>query len=99
MKAIWLRVMAIVVALACLLTAAAFGQSVGTISGTVLDTSGAVVPGVAVTAKNQGTGVTRNSLTDAAGRYVLPLLPIGTYTVSASLSGFRTEEKKDLLLE
>jgi len=45
-------------------------QSVGTISGTVKDSSGAVVPGATVTARNQGTGVARETLTDQAGRFV-----------------------------
>jgi len=74
-------------------------QSVGTISGTVKDSSGAVVPGATVTARNQGTGVARETLTDQAGRFVIPLLPVGSYTVSASMSGFRTAEVRDIALE
>jgi hypothetical protein len=82
-----------------LATATSFAQSVGTISGTVIDSTKAVVPGVTVTARNQGTAVTREAVTDSAGHYALPLLLTGTYTISAALSGFRTEEKINVTLE
>ncbi len=94
-----LRVAAFVVALACLATATASAQSVGSISGTVTDGSGGVVPGAVVTARNEGTAAVREVVTDGAGRYALPLLPIGTYTVTVAMSGFRTEERSGVTLE
>src|SRR6266853_2562473 len=62
----------------------------GTILGTVTDPSGAVVSGAKVTAKNVGTGLERTTDTSADGSYALPELPIGTYTVTVTLTGFQT---------
>src|ERR1700741_185807 len=62
----------------------------GTILGTVTDPSGAVVAGAKVTVKNVGTGLERSTQTSADGSYALPELPIGTYTVTITLSGFQT---------
>jgi hypothetical protein len=62
----------------------------GTILGTVTDAQGAVVPGAKVTVKNVGTGLERTTETSADGSYALPELPIGTYTVTITLTGFQT---------
>jgi hypothetical protein len=62
----------------------------GTILGTVTDPSGAVVAGAKVTVKNVGTGLERTTDTSADGSYALPELPIGTYTVTITLTGFQT---------
>jgi hypothetical protein len=62
----------------------------GTILGTVTDAQGAVVSGAAVTVKNVGTGLERTTNTSADGSYALPELPIGTYTVTITLTGFQT---------
>ena len=62
----------------------------GTILGTVTDPSGAVVPGAKVKVKNTGTGLERSTETSADGSYSLPELPIGTYTVTVTQSGFQT---------
>jgi hypothetical protein len=62
----------------------------GTILGTVTDPSGAVVPGAKVTAKNTGTGLERSTETSADGSYALPELPIGTYSVTVTQTGFQT---------
>jgi len=62
----------------------------GTILGTVTDPSGAVVPGAKVTVKNTGTGLERATATSDDGSYSLPELPIGTYNVTVSQSGFTT---------
>jgi hypothetical protein len=62
----------------------------GTILGTATDAQGAVVAGATVTAKNVGTGLERTTETSADGSYALPELPIGTYTVTITLVGFRT---------
>ncbi len=60
-----------------------------TISGTVKDGGGGVLPGVAVVVKHVDTGVSRSAVTDAGGRYEAASLPIGAYEVRAELSGFR----------
>src|SRR5580698_1575265 len=62
----------------------------GTILGTVTDPSGAVLPGAKVTVKNFGTGLERTTETSADGSYSLPELPIGTYNVTVTLTGFQT---------
>ena len=74
-----------------LLTVGAAGQSTtGTITGTVSDVSGAVLPGVEVTVINEGTNLTRNLITNESGNYTAPQLPIGRYRVEALLPGFQT---------
>jgi hypothetical protein len=62
----------------------------GTILGTVTDPSGAVIAGAKVTAKNTGTGLERSTETSADGSYSLPELPIGTYNVTVTQTGFQT---------
>ncbi len=74
-----------------LIPATVFGQTVtGTLQGTITDASGGVLPGATVIAHNQDTGQQRVTVTNGAGYYVVPFLPIGSYEVSAALSGFRT---------
>ena len=70
----------------------------GSMEGTVTDESGAILPGVTVTVKNPETGFTRTTVTDAAGRYRAPALPVGTYTVSGALDGFATVERAGVTL-
>src|SRR5271168_394181 len=62
----------------------------GTILGTVTDSSGAAVSAATVTVKNTGTGLTRTVTTAEDGSYAVPELPIGTYTVTVTLSGFKS---------
>ena len=82
--------LALVVAIAlCVAAGPALAQSsTGSISGTVLDTAGAPLPGAAVTAKNTKTGAVRSATSNATGAFVFPLLPVGVYDVSAALQGF-----------
>jgi hypothetical protein len=68
------------------------------ISGVVTDGSGAVLPGVTVTARNTGTGFERIALTTDKGRYSLLSLPTGPYKVTASLSGFSTATREGFTL-
>ena len=68
-----------------------FGQTGnGQVTGFVQDASKGLVPGVTVTLTNAGTGVTSIQVTNEAGVYNFSVVPPGTYTVSASLPGFRT---------
>ncbi|HET8797317.1 MAG TPA: carboxypeptidase-like regulatory domain-containing protein, partial [Thermoanaerobaculia bacterium] len=60
------------------------------LSGTVTDEQGSPVPGVTLTATNTQTGLVRTAITAADGVYRFPSLPVGTYTVTAELSGFAT---------
>src|SRR6266581_9790317 len=61
----------------------------GTILGTVRDSSGAAMPGATIILTNAATGLTRTVVTDPNGEYTAPLLPTGTYTVTAEMSGFK----------
>src|SRR5437016_7511294 len=67
-----------------------WAQSTAQISGTVKDQSGAVLPGVQVTATQTATGLARSAVTDETGSYVLPNLPVGPYKLEAALPGLRT---------
>lgn len=62
----------------------------GTILGTVTDPSGAVVAGATVKIRNLGTGQERTAVTSADGSYAVPELPIGSYSVTVSQTGFKT---------
>src|SRR5258706_6734515 len=62
----------------------------GTILGTVTDPSGAVVSGATVRVRNVGTGQERTTTTSADGSYAIPELPIGTYAVTITQSGFQS---------
>src|SRR3954451_15946957 len=71
-----------------------WGQSTnGTISGTVEDSSKALIPGVMVSATNVNTGVVSTAITNETGAFNMPALLPGQYKVSAELPGFRTEVK------
>ena len=70
-------------------SAFAQAQSInGSIRGIVTDSTGAAIAGASVTIRNVETGYVREVKTDEAGLYVAPALPIGTYSVSSSSSGF-----------
>ena len=73
--------------------------STAQLSGRVTDESGAILPGVTMTALQTETGVTRSVVTDEAGRYVLPNLPTGPYRLEASLQGFRTYVQTGIVLQ
>src|SRR5580765_3071256 len=78
--------------LTLVVSAYAFGQANNaTLTGTVADATGAVLPGVSITATNNATGVVSMVITNEAGAYtILSLLP-GAYTVSAELPGFQKQ--------
>src|SRR6185295_7624361 len=82
------------------LALSAFAQtSTSRISGTVTDSSGAVVPGAKVTAKDEATGVTYTQTTTGAGLYTFPSLTVGKYTISVEMKGFKTVNKIGNVLE
>src|SRR5436190_2774573 len=72
----------------------AYTQSTASISGAVKDSSGGVMPGVSVVVKNDANGAAQESVTDADGRYTASALGAGSYTVTATLSGFTTAVAK-----
>ena len=63
------------------------GQATGSFSGAVSDNSGANISGATVTATAQATGIARTAKTDDAGHYLIPLLPVGIYTVRVDTTG------------
>lgn len=69
-----------------------------TITGRVLDATGALMPGVAIQVKNEATGIAASVTSDEAGLYVVTLLPTGRYTVSATKEGFNTYTQQDVYL-
>jgi len=71
----------------------------GSIQGTVLDTSGGVLPGATVTATNLATGVATARQTNAAGVYVLSPLPPGEYKVEVTLDGFKTFVQERIVVD
>ena len=75
----------------------AFAQN-AQITGSVKDSSGAIIPGATVTARNVDTGLTRTAVTEGSGEYRLPSLPPGRYAVAVELSGFSTETRPDIVL-
>ena len=86
-------------AIALMFAVSAFAQSnTGSITGVVTDPNGAVVPNATVTVTNQGTNEKRTVQADGEGRYEVPSLPTGIYTVEASSSGFQATSLKDLRL-
>src|SRR5919198_2425536 len=85
----------------CLLvcTPAALAQTDrGTITGTVSDATGAVIPGVAIEAKNVSTGTVYQAGTSETGNFTLPQLPVGNYELSATLPGFKKFVRSNLIV-
>src|SRR3989475_293970 len=97
------RIIGISVVLVFLISSFACGivwaQSTAQISGTVKDQSGAVLPGVQVTATQTATGLERSIVTNETGSYVLTNLPVGPYKLEASLPGFRASVQTGIVLQ
>jgi hypothetical protein len=74
----------------------AVAQTTGTISGQVIDSQGLVVPGATVTVTG-GQGV-KTAITDREGRFSVPFLVPGSYTVRVDMSGFKSVEQKDVVV-
>src|SRR5688572_4963283 len=77
----------------------AFAQeTAATVTGTVTDSTGGVLPGVVVSFKHLGTGRIFESFTGTEGGYLAPLLPIGTYEATFTLSGFQQRTVRGITL-
>jgi hypothetical protein len=86
-------------ALVLVLCPLAYGQATGSFFGTVADTTGSVIAGAAITITAQDTGVSRTAKTDQTGHYLIPLLPVATYTVKVSMQNFQTVSQTNLRLQ
>ncbi|MFN8058763.1 MAG: carboxypeptidase regulatory-like domain-containing protein [Vicinamibacterales bacterium] len=80
------------------LSAAAQSRS-SNVYGTVTDPSDAVLPGVSVVLTDEATGIARDTVTDARGHYAFPLVPVGRFTITASLSGFAPAEARNVVVQ
>jgi hypothetical protein len=99
MRPSWVRVWCALAVVICM-GAAAFAQSSSsTLSGTVVDSAGGVVPGATVTVKNNATAIQTEAVTNTAGAFSVPALDPGTYTVTISLAGFKTAVVSDVRLQ
>jgi hypothetical protein len=81
------------------LASAAWGAVAGSISGTVKDPSGRVIPHATVTARELNTGISHQTYTNSNGYYNLPVLPVGLYELNVQASGFQNYRRKDILLD
>src|SRR5262245_15167562 len=95
----WRRSLMAAMAIFALAAPAAAQFDRGQVSGRVKDAQGAVVPGATVTAVNQQTQLSWNTVTDSTGFYTFPNLPAGRYNVSAELQGFKKALRQDVQLD
>jgi hypothetical protein len=80
------------------LTPGAWGQDNATITGIVVDATGAVVPNAAISLTNPATDQVRQDTSNSAGAYRFANVGVGTYTLSASVAGFRKYTKTDIVV-
>jgi hypothetical protein len=86
-------------ALLLLLPTTIWAQATGAIVGTVTDPSGAVIPNAKITAKRIETGVSQSTVTGGSGNYTIPNLVVGTYSVTAEGSGFKSANAPGITLD
>ncbi len=83
----------------CAIPAVLWSQAVGSISGTVTDSTGAVVGSASVTALRVDTGVAQSTVTNTAGLFTFSNLVVGTYTVTVKAPGFASKSVSDITLD
>src|SRR5215469_10188982 len=76
-----------------------FGQATASFSGTISDKAGAVISAASVRVTSQATGLIRDVKTDDSGHYIVPLLPVGFYTIGVRAEGFGAAQQKDIRLQ
>jgi len=82
----------------CLFSVSTVWAQTGSITGTVKDSSGGVMPGTMITITNTGTNAQRTAPTDERGDYTIALLPVGVYKIQAGCSGFKTGLADNIML-
>jgi len=80
------------------LSICAFAQNSGSITGTIKDSQGGVIPAAAVVAVDQATALRQTTTTSTEGNFIFPELPPGTYTVTVEVKGFKKSESKDIVV-
>src|ERR1051325_5396777 len=98
MKRVFLA-LGVVLLIATVTVTNALAQATAQITGTVRDQSGAVLPGVEVTATQTETNISRTAITNETGSYILPNLAVGPYRFQAALPGFRTFVQTGIVLQ
>ena len=93
-----LRLGSVIAAFLAIASTSGAQTATGQITGSVKDSSGAVMPKVKVVVTNQQTGLTRETTSNDVGDYVVPLLPVGVYLVTAEQKGFKIAVRSDLPL-
>ena len=78
---------------------AALASTGGSISGTVKDPSGSVVPKAEINVRDAGTGAEYHTATDDRGFYILPVLPVGSYELDVKVPGFSPYQREDITLD
>lgn len=74
-------------------------QATGSFSGNTSDNAGALISGASVRITSEGTGLTRQAKTDDSGHYLIPLLPVGFFTIHVEAQGFAASEQKNVRLQ
>src|SRR5262245_15961393 len=85
----------VVIAFAC---CSLYGQVTGAISGSVRDTTGAVLPGVSITVTNTESALTRMTVSNETGSYNFQALPVGPYELNTDLPGFKQQVRRGVTL-
>jgi len=94
-----MRRLVFALAICLFLSTVGFGQtSNASLGGTVADAAGALIPGVAVSARNVGTGIVNETVTNETGTYQFSNLQTGTYEVKAELPGFQAQRFTNVIL-
>ncbi|NDJ14953.1 MAG: carboxypeptidase regulatory-like domain-containing protein [Acidobacteriia bacterium] len=94
-----LRKSVVAMVAACLFIGSGFAQtSTGTITGTITDSSGALVPSARITITNTGTSAKAEVTTGDSGNYTVPQLKPGAYSVSVAAAGFKGFEQSGIQL-
>src|ERR1700686_2603775 len=79
--------------------AMAWAATTGSISGTLKDPSGALIPGATVIATNTATGIQNKTTTDTKGVFTFPSLQVGRYDLQAEVEGFRPQKRTGLVID
>src|SRR5215510_1393255 len=99
MKRAWVTFLLMALSVSALMCGTVWAQATAQISGAIQDSSGAVLPGVEITATQTDTGVSRMTVTNETGYYTLPNLPVGPYRLEAALPGFRSFVQTGIVLQ